>query len=254
MRTKLFAAVLAIAIAAPALAQQSAPARVQQVQPRVDPRLLESVDAAKPNQALRALPADRAGVRLPAPDRPVVPMPPPLGEAQRRKLAALQAWGLRVPANALKPALMLTPQQPYHANAGQLFVATNTGGQVNYNGTPAMPYGTVDVTASSGWFVSLRGLRYGPRDWLLVECHVANGDTYTVQQSYPAPPREVNARPDRGGGVIEYHLRAPRDGVLSALFPPSSQLQELAAIQVSATGRSGSWQFGGCEVTPVHVP
>lgn len=251
MRTKLFAAVLAMALATPALAQKTVPSTVKQPPPRVDPRLVET---ASPNPALRALPADRAGVRLPAPDRPVVPMPPPLGEAQRRKLSALQAWGLRVPAGALKPALMLTPQQPFQANAGQLFVATNTGGRVNYNGTPAMPYGTVDVTASTGWFVSLRGLRYTPRDWLLVECHVADGDTYTILQSYPAPPSDMNARPNRGGGVIEYQLRAPGNGVLSALFPPSSQLQELTSIQLSATNRSGSWQFGGCEITPVHVP
>lgn len=250
MHALYFATLLAIAATRPSWAQNTAPTTAQVSPSLINPRLGDTI---KRNSGLQVIPTDRSGVRLPAPVTPIDLTLPPLGETQRRKLVSLQEWGLRVPPSALMPALVLSPQQPYLANAGELRVATNTGGNVNYSGTPALPYGSVDITASPGWFVSLRNLRYTPRDWLLVECHVANGQSYIISKGYPAPPSDVRARQLHAIG-IEYHLQAPKEGLMTALFPPSSQLQELTAIQISAINRSGTWQFGGCEITPVHYP
>ena len=81
---------------------------------------------------------------------------------------------------------------------------------------------------------------------MLVECHVAKAEKYSFSSQYPAAPY-----PPRGSVfTVAYERVASADGIVSALFQPSSEAQRI--IQISGFGRTPSWTFGGCEITPVN--
>ncbi|KAF1711249.1 hypothetical protein CSC70_04860 [Pseudoxanthomonas kalamensis DSM 18571] len=195
-------------------------------------------------------PAVGSGVKVPAPPKTLMlPKPPPLSATQRRKLTTLRAWGLNVGASALKPSILLAPQQPYLASGAQLMMMGG-GGQIDYNSSEGMPYGQIAGARS----ILLANLPAAPRDWLLLECYVEGEGNLVAMDSYVRSPRGEYGSSTGGTGRWQPLPPAPGSLVSFVLEPNTSRERAIQLIPVSGSrGAGGSgYRYGGCEITPVN--
>lgn len=238
-------ACLAVLLASPCLAQ--VPAAKPTTRPLADaPVLQRALDA---NTV--AFPATSVPTRLqlPAGVRTATLQVLRTDPDVARKLRHLAAWGLNVPASALRPSFWLAPQVPYLADGDASFqVAARQRYIVGYTASERFPRGWVEAYGRNEAdlrFV-LSNVPASPRRWLLLECPAEGSRTYTVTYWAANAP---GAQPRRVAIARTGLTQTMADPRVRTLIEPSAS----AAIDVQVHGMDspeGEWRFGGCEITP----
>lgn len=201
--------------------------------------------------------APRAGGHQLAPPQQAVPLrPPPAGvrfspptpdENERtRKAGVVRDFGLSVPTRALGASIWLTPQNPYENASTFIHVADERQHAPDYAVTTGFPHGRLPVTVSpqvGRWWVGLR-FTGTPFQYHLVECTVGGVNEYRA--------RYLFVDPSNGRGANLEVVQRPGTGKAAFLLPP--QVHHRSLLTIWGVAESGTWDFGGCEITPINPP